>query len=101
MGKNVTKIKRKNPQNVQEQAQLQNDCFAYMVDFAKMIYENEERREGSLIQQAGQMQTAFSFVVATLFMVATIVIEYKGCLTLTFLLIAFSSITACLLVSLF
>lgn len=101
MGKKTIKAKQKKPKDTQEQTQLQNDCYAYIADFAKMVFENEERREDSLIQQAGHMQTAFSFVIAALFMVAAIVIEYKGCLTLTFLLIVFSSITACLLVSLF
>lgn len=84
-----------------EERQLQDDCFNYMADLAKLIFENEERREDSLIQQAGHMQTAFSFVIAALFMVAAIVIEYRGTLSLIFLLIAFSSITACLLASLF
>ena len=84
-----------------DQAKFQNDCFEYMSDFAKIIFENEERREDSLIQQAGHMQTAFSFVIAAVFMVAAIVVEYRGVLSLTFLLVAFSTITAVLLVSLF
>ena len=80
---------------------FQNDCFRYMADFAELIYQNEQRREDSLIQQASNMQTAFSFVIAALFMVATIVVDYRGVLSLPFLLLVFSTITLTLLVSLF
>lgn len=80
---------------------FQNDCFRYMAEFAELIYQNEQRREDSLIQQASNMQTAFSFVIAALFMVATIVVQYRGVLSLLFLLLVFSTITLTLLVSLF
>lgn len=82
-------------------AQLQNDCYGYMADFARLIYENEERREDSLIQQASHMQTAFSFVIAAVFMVAAIVVDNRGVLSLEYLLLAFSCITATLMFSLF
>lgn len=85
-----------------EQAeQLQNDCYGYMADFARLIYENEERREDSLIQQASNMQTAFSFVIASVFMVAAIAVDNRGVLSLEYLLLAFSCITATLIFSLF
>lgn len=83
-----------------ENLQFQNDCYAYMAAFAKTIYENEERRESSLIQQASQMQTAFSFVIAAVFMVAAIVVENHDPLSLDFLLLCFSTITIALLTSL-
>lgn len=72
----------------------------YLNEYAKFRYENELRREDSIIQQASQMQTAFSFVTAAMFMVAPIVIEYSRKLSLTFFLIVFSSITIALLFSL-
>lgn len=74
--------------------------FQYLNEYAKFRYENELRREDSIIQQASQMQTAFSFVTAAMFMVAPIVIEYSRKLSLTFFLIVFSSITIALLFSL-
>ena len=49
--------------------------YSYIADFDKEIYANEERREDSLIQQATNMQTAFSFVSAAVFMVAQIAID--------------------------
>lgn len=85
----------------EKEERLQRECFKYMADFAKIIYENEERRETSLIQQASQMQTAFSFVIAAVFVVATIVIDHRGPLSFEFILLTFSSITVALLVSLF
>lgn len=81
--------------------QLQNDCYGYMADFSRLIYENEERREASLIQQASNMQTAFSFVIAAVFMVATIVVDNRGVLSLEYLLLVFACITATLMFSLF
>ena len=81
--------------------QLQNDCYGYMAEFARIIYENEERREDSLIQQASNMQTAFSFVIAAVFMVATIVVDNRGVLSREYLLLVFSCITATLIFSLF
>lgn len=72
----------------------------YLNEYAKFRYENELRREDSIIQQASQMQTTFSFVTAAMFMVAPIVIEYSRKLSLTFFLIVFSSITIALLFSL-
>ena len=47
------------------------------------------------------MQTAFAFSTATLFMIAPIAIENRGNMTLEYLLIVFSSITALLMLSLF
>lgn len=85
----------------EESNRLQNDCYGYMADFARLIYENEERREDSLIQQASNMQTAFSFVIAAIFMVAAIVVDNRGVLSLEYLLLVFSCITATLIFSLF
>ena len=55
--------------NADEQKELSN----HIRQIAQTIYEAELRREDSLIQQSTQMQTAFSFTSAALFMVAAIV----------------------------
>ena len=81
--------------------EFKENCYKYMAEFAKVIYENEERRENSLIQQASQIQTAFSFVIAAVFVVASIIIEYQGPLSFAFLMLTFSTITVALLASLF
>lgn len=74
--------------------------FEYLNEYAKIKYDNELRREDSIVKQASQMQMAFSFVTAALFMIAPIVIEYRKPLSLTFFLIAFATITTALLLSL-
>lgn len=79
-----------------EQEELSN----HIRQIAQIIYDAEFRREDSLIQQSTQMQTAFSFTTAALFMVAAIAVDYKYPLSFGFLLLAFSSITALLLSSL-
>ena len=81
--------------------EAQSALSNHMRKIAQMIYDAELRREDSLIQQSGQMQTAFSFTSAALFMVAAIIVEHRGVLTQGFLLLVFSSITAFLLLSLF
>lgn len=50
----------------------------YCEDFCKKIYEAELERENSILQQASNMQAAFSFITAGLFVVAQIVVENKG-----------------------
>lgn len=74
--------------------------YQYVKDFAMLKLENEMKREDSLIQQSANMQTAFSFTTAALFMVAPIACEYRGSMSLEFLLLAFSTITIFLVGSL-
>lgn len=76
------------------------ELYAYVREFAEVKLESEIKREDSLVQQSSTMQTAFSFTTAALFMIAPIVVGYRGNLTLEFLLVVFSSITALLLLSL-
>lgn len=84
-----------------EQIEKQSEeLYAYVREFAEVKLESEIKREDSLIQQSSTMQTAFSFTTAALFMIAPIVIEYSGNISLEFFLAAFSSITALLLLSL-
>lgn len=78
----------------------QKKLSVHIRQIAQIIYDAELRREDSLIQQSTQMQTAFSFTSAALFMVAAIAVEYKYPLTYGFLLLTFSTITALLLASL-
>ena len=73
----------------------------YEVTVIKLKYENELRREDSLIQQAGRMQSAFSFSTAALFMGLPVMFEYRGKLSFWFIFAAASSITIILLMSLF
>lgn len=80
---------------------IAKEITLFECEMAKIKYESELRREDSIIQQSGHMQTAFSFSTAALFMVAPIAVDYRGCLSLTFFLVAFSSLTLVLLLSLF
>lgn len=73
--------------------------YQYIADFAKSIYEGEEKREASVIEQAGRMQSAFSFVIAALFMLAQILVAYTV-LSSAFLIASISSVSITLLLSL-
>ena len=94
-------IKQKTNNNSYSEEKLQRECFSYLADLTKMIYEDEERRENSLIQQATNMQAAFSFVIVAVIMVIDVLIEYRGTLPLKFLLVVFFTIIGCLIISLF
>ena len=61
--------------------------YQYIKELATLKYDAEEKREQNLIQQSSQMQTAFSFMTAAVFAATAICIEYRGKLTLNFLLI--------------
>lgn len=93
--KNKKQKKRHDERNKQAE-----ELYAYVRKFAEMRLDSENKREDSLIQQSSRMQTAFSFTTAVLFMIAPIVVEYRGNISLEFFLVAFSSTTALLLVSL-
>ncbi len=82
-----------------QEEKLQNECFSYMADIASKIYESEEAREHSIVEQAGRMQAAFSFVIAAVLLLAQILIS-KRIFTDLFLLLSFSSITVFLLLCL-
>ena len=75
--------------------------YRHVKELAQMKYESELRREDSLIQQSSHMQTAFSFITAAVFMAAPILIDNRGDnLSLSFFFAAYSTVTACLLMSL-
>ena len=73
----------------------------YEVDVIRIMYESEVRREESLIQQAGRMQSAFAFSTAALFMGMPMIFEFKGELSFWFVFAMASSITMILMMSLF
>lgn len=77
------------------------DIYRYIVEYARLVYEDELRRQDSIMQQASHMQTAFSFMTAALFMVATLLVGNCKLISNWFYLVAFSSITVVLLFSLF
>lgn len=70
----------------------------YMI---KLKYESELRREESLIQQTGKMQSAFAFMTAAIFMVLPVIIQYRGIFSLELIIFIASTITIILLFSLF
>lgn len=87
-----------NSDELEEQAV---NLYMYVKELGTLKYEAELRREDSLIQQSGHMQTAFSFMSAALFMAAPILIDNRGNqLSLNFFFAAFSSIVFFLLASL-
>lgn len=71
--------------------------YEYIVDFEKEIYKNEERREDSLMQQAANMQMVFSFVSAAVLMITPTIFEYRGALSVEFIILVISSISGLLL----
>lgn len=76
------------------------DIYRYTAEYARFAYEDELRRQDSIVQQASHMQAAFSFMTAALFMVATLLVENCKLISNWFYLLAFSSITVVLLFSL-
>ena len=74
--------------------------YRYIKKLADEKYSAEEKREANLVQQSSQMQTAFSFITAAVFMATPICLEYRGSLPLCFFLVSLSTITGCILVSL-
>ena len=74
--------------------------FHYIKELSLLKYDAEEKRELNLIQQSSQMQTAFSFMTAAVFMALPICIEYRGVLSLKFFLVSSSIISVFLIASL-
>lgn len=75
----------------------------YIADTCKSIYEAEIERESSILQQASNMQSAFSFITAGLFVVAQIVtdnIDRDSSLSSSDIFHGFSHITLWLILSL-
>ena len=86
--------------NEHEEKDVASDLYAFVKEYALLKLDDETKRYESLIRQASNLQTAFAFSTAALFMIAPMVIENRGKLTLEYLLVVFTSITACLMLSL-
>lgn len=86
--------------NEHEEKDIASDLYAFVKEYALLKLEDETKRYESLIQQAANMQTAFSFSTAALFMIAPIAVENRGNMSLEYLLCVFSSITIFLMLSL-
>lgn len=93
----MKKKEREKQQYQDEQITIQ---YRYIKELAQQKYDDEIRREQNLIQQSSQMQTAFSFMTAAVFMAIPICIEYKGKLSMIFFYIGTSIIIAWLIISL-
>ncbi len=74
--------------------------YRHIKELSQLKYEAEEKREQNLIQQSSQMQTAFSFMTAAIFMAIPICIEYRGLLSLKFFFVSVSFVVAFLITSL-
>ena len=70
------------PSKQQTEYQKIASQFHYIKELSLMKYDAEEKREQNLIQQSSQMQTAFSFMTAAVFMALPICIENRGVLSL-------------------
>lgn len=93
----LTKKEKKVQKKRNKQIEIQ---YRFIKELAQQKYDDEIRREQNLIQQSSQMQTAFSFMTAAVFMAIPICIEYKGYLPLLFFYIGTSIIIGWLIVSL-
>lgn len=86
--------------NEPKERDVASDLYAFVKEYALLKLDDETKRYESLIHQASNMQTAFAFSTAALFMIAPMAIENRGNMTLEYLLVVFSSITLFLMLSL-
>lgn len=82
--------------NLKAENRIDNDkaLYSYIKDFAILKLESETKRENFLIRQSTSLQ------IIALFITAPTIIEYRGKISLEFLLFSFSIITIFLLISL-
>lgn len=76
------------------------DVLKFLALLSEQILAHEHDCEKAVIEQACRMQTAFSFITASLFMLLPVVFEHRGPLTENFIFISFSVITLFLILSL-
>lgn len=81
----------------------QDKILDFMLQYSENVYSIEKERESSILQQASNMQAAFSFVTAGIFIVAQITFDYQSQsgIPTWYLILVFSSITFFVLLSLF
>ena len=97
----IIKIKARVKEKAKEKNEVSKaELYKYALEWAVFKYGEEIRREDSIIRQSSNMQMAFSFIVAALFMAAPVIIQYRGKLSLEFCLLSFSTIVVVLLISL-
>lgn len=60
--------------------------YQFLLGFSKQIFESEERRESTVIEQAGRMQQAFSFVSVAILAILPLLLTWTK-LSQTFVLI--------------
>lgn len=97
--KKIIKVKCKKKNEKQHEYDY-DTLYDYICDFSKIKYQHERDREDSIIRQASNMQTAFSFVIIALFTIAPVIVQNRGVLSFIFLLIAFSSVAIVLMLCL-
>ena len=83
-----------------EQSSREKKLMTEIVEYGKYSLDLEMKREESLIAQANQMSTIFSFSTAALYILFQIGLEYYSKLSAVFLIIPVASITFFLLLSL-
>lgn len=101
---NKTKAQAKSKPNANTSGNQVTDdeleLYRYVLDLATEKYDFENHREQDLVQQSGQMQAAFSFMTAALFMALPIVIDHRGQIPESFFFVVSSIICFFLMVSL-
>ena len=85
-------VNKTNNVTVVDDEEVKNTLFRYALELAQEKYDYENQREQDLVQQSGQMQAAFSFMTAALFMALPIALDHKGSLSELFFFISFSII---------
>ena len=77
-----------------------DNVYSFIRQYAEMKLDDEEKREQSLLTQSSNMQSAFSIMVAAIFMLMPVVIEHRGKLSLESLFVGCAVVVALLLLSL-
>lgn len=101
MRRRIIKIKSKIKEMPKKENEVDKEqLYKYALEWAKFKYNEEVRREDSIIKQSSNMQMAFSFIIAALFMAIPIIVQYRGKLSLEFCMVAFSTIVVALMLCL-
>lgn len=100
--KNCGKSKSKAEKEIGVEKQKITETLQYLEEVSIRNYEAESERENSLLQQASNMQAAFSFISAGLFVIAQIVFDgdNNSSLSTTHSFMGFAFITFWLIISL-
>lgn len=76
-----------------------NELLKLELEMAKIKYDYEIKREESVIQQSGRMQASFSFILASVFVVATILSQNTDIFPAKMSISAIGSITIIFIIS--